>query len=103
MDSKRREVYLGRIKKGILAECGLVILAAALFMAVRGGGTKESFSSNTLSVEENYIKWVDFTVSYEALCRAYDWDVKTHGTEFEVNWVELLAYTAARTGGSFDA
>ena len=51
--------------------------------------------------QEDYIKWVDFKVSYEALCRAYEWDVNTHGTEYEVNWIELLAYTAAKTGGEF--
>ncbi|MCM1092272.1 MAG: M23 family metallopeptidase [Muribaculum sp.] len=56
----------------------------------------------TAATGQDYIKWVDFTVSYEALCRAYDWDVETHGTEHEVHWVELLAYTAARTGGEFD-
>lgn len=49
----------------------------------------------------DYIKWVDFTVSYEALCRAYVWDVDTHGTTHEVDWIELLAYTAAKTGGEF--
>jgi hypothetical protein len=44
---------------------------------------------------------VDFTVSYEALCQAYEWDIRTHGTEHELDWVELLAYTAAKTGGDF--
>lgn len=48
------------------------------------------------------IKWVDFTVSYEALCRAYEWDVETHGTDCHINWIELLAYTAAKTGGKFE-
>ncbi len=48
------------------------------------------------------IKWVDFQVSYDALCLAYEWDVETHGTEHEVHWIELLAYVAAKTGGSFD-
>lgn len=49
-----------------------------------------------------FIKWVDFSISYEALCRAYELDVNTHGTECELSWIELLAYTAARTGGKFD-
>lgn len=52
--------------------------------------------------KKDYIKWVDFTVSYEALCQAYAWDVNTHGTEHEVHWIELLAYTAAKTGGEFN-
>ena len=62
---------------------------------------KESGGTETDSTEET-IKWVDFTVSYEALCAAYGWDVDTHGTEHEVHWIELLAYTAAKTGGTFD-
>lgn len=48
------------------------------------------------------IKWVDFTISYEALCLAYEWDIETHDTEYEVQWIDLLAYTAAKTGGIFD-
>ena len=48
------------------------------------------------------IKWVDFNVSYEALCLAYEWDVETHGRSCEVHWIDLLAYTAAKTGGVFD-
>lgn len=49
-----------------------------------------------------YIKWVDFTVSYDALCTAYELDVNSHETEHPLHWVELLAYTAAKTGGKFD-
>jgi murein DD-endopeptidase MepM/ murein hydrolase activator NlpD len=56
----------------------------------------------TAETREEYIKWVDFTVSYEALCAAYEWDVDTAVTEHPVDWVELLAYTAAKTGGEFD-
>lgn len=52
--------------------------------------------------EESYIKWVDFDVSYEALCRAYEWDVESQTQEVPLHWIELLAYAAARTGGSFD-
>ena len=58
--------------------------------------------TGTTASGKDYIKWVDFTVSYEALCKAYDWDVDTHDTEHPVSWIELLAYTAARTGGEFN-
>lgn len=53
-------------------------------------------------VNGNYIKWVDFTVSYDALCTAYELDVASHESAHPLNWIELLAYTAARTGGRFD-
>lgn len=95
--------WVSWIKKGILIEGGLLLLTAGLL----AGRQREAVESRTvtnaiLEIENNYIKWVDFTVSYEALCSAYEWDVKTHGAEQEIDWVELLAYTAARTGGSFD-
>ncbi|MFP3153656.1 M23 family metallopeptidase [Lachnospiraceae bacterium ZAX-1] len=52
-------------------------------------------------VEEEYIKWVDFNVSYEALETAYNLDVETYKTKHHVNFIELLAYTAAKNGGTF--
>ena len=100
---KKKELRLvGWMKKGILAECLLLALFAALtFYQEQREALRESSSSRVLRIEDDYIKWVDFTVSYEALCQAYDWDMETHGTEHEIDWVELLAYTAARTGGEF--
>lgn len=48
-----------------------------------------------------YIKWVDFNVTYEALCAAYDLDVGSYDSPVHLNWIELLAYVGAREGGSF--
>ena len=55
------------------------------------------------AVSEGYIKWVDFDVTYEALCLAYEWDVNTYGKEVHIDWVELLAYLGACYGGDFEA
>lgn len=52
--------------------------------------------------EGDYIKWVDFNVSYEALCTAYDLDVASYDSPVHLNWIELLAYVGAKCGGSFD-
>ena len=96
--------FLSFIKKGILAEgAALAVLAAVCLLTGRGGLVPAAGRNALQKTEEKEpIKWVDFTVSYEALCRAYNWDVDTHGTGNEVDWVELLAYTAAKTGGTFD-
>ncbi len=103
MDIKQRAGYLTRIKKGILAECILIMLAAVIVVGRQESVSESRIANNVvLSIENDYIKWVDFTITYEALCSAYDWDVKSHGTEHEIDWVELLAYTAAKTGGQFD-
>lgn len=50
----------------------------------------------------DYIKWVDFNVSYEALCTAYDLDVASYGSPVRLNWIELLAYAGTKGGGKFD-
>lgn len=102
-EKKAGEFGLTRwMKKGILAECLLLaVFASIVLYREQSNASRESASSKVLFVEDDYIKWVDFTVSYEALCQAYEWDVETHGTEHEIDWVELLAYTAARTGGEF--
>lgn len=92
---------------GIIAAF-IVVQTGFLKSGIQKGGKIEN---DTISVEvsadatgetKDYIKWVDFSVSYEALCRAYDWDVDTHDSEHAINWIELLAYTAAKTGGTFD-
>ena len=91
------------IKRVIPVEAAaVVLLAAALVFSPTGKDTVSTVTEGTASSEKDYIKWVDFSVSYEALCQAYKWDVDTHGTEHEVHWIQLLAYTAARTGGEFD-
>lgn len=51
--------------------------------------------------KKDFIKWVDFDATYEALSTAYQMDVETWGTENHVNWIELLAYAAVKSGGSF--
>lgn len=48
-----------------------------------------------------FIKWVDFDATYEALCTAYQIDVDTYGGKKHINWIDLLAYAAVRTGGNF--
>ena len=50
---------------------------------------------------EDYIKWVDFNVSSEALSFACQTDVTTYGTDCHIDWISLLACTAARYGGEF--
>lgn len=47
--------------------------------------------------DKDFIKWVDFTVPYEALCVAYNLDVESHDTDIPLNWIELLAYTATKS------
>jgi murein DD-endopeptidase MepM/ murein hydrolase activator NlpD len=54
-----------------------------------------------LKQEKDYIKWVEFNVTYEALNRAYTYDVETYQEKKHISWVDLLAYLGAKYGGDF--
>ena len=53
------------------------------------------------TMKKDYIKWVDFKVTSEAMTQAFRYDVATCQQEPHLNWVELLAYLGARYGGDF--
>lgn len=53
------------------------------------------------AASEDYIHWVDFQVSKFALEEAYEYDRDTYGTQEHISWIDLLAWVAAHTGGSF--
>lgn len=81
-----------------------IMLEAALLLAIGiiSFGEGRFMESGTIEVAaDGYIKWVDFNVSYEALCRAYEYDVSTYGEKIHLDWIDLLAYVAAKTGGDF--
>lgn len=103
--------YLKKIKKAILVESILLVSLYSVFMTDilrESVGREQPQAVEVGSVgEREYIKWVDFNVSYEALCEAYKWDVETYEEAQEdegivhVDWIELLAYAGARHGGEF--
>ena len=107
---------LSKMQQLILIELFLFIL---LFGAYTGHHTKDasdilSTSSNEvyrlISEEENissnsenkdYIKWLDFKVTKEAMQDAYEYDITTYGQETHLDWISLLAYQACKNGGDF--
>lgn len=58
-------------------------------------------SQEKIQAEKDYIHWVDFQVSYEALCEAYEADQILHEKNVSADWINLLAVTAAESGGTF--
>lgn len=54
--------------------------------------------------EKDYIKWVNFDVSSEALNQTSKLDIESHNSETKVkyNWIELLAYLACKNGGKLE-
>ncbi len=52
-----------------------------------------------LPVGAQPIKWVDFQVPYESLQYALNQDITTYEQEKHLDWIEILAVAACRTGG----
>ena len=55
-----------------------------------------------LPVSAKPISWVDFQVPYESLKYAMDADIHSFEEEKHLDWVEILALSACRTGGKCD-
>lgn len=51
--------------------------------------------------EKKYIKWVDFTVTSEALADAAEADCASHGTNRELSWISILSVLGVKYGGDF--
>lgn len=116
----RRKFWGRLIRAGVLAElAAIVCLCGRQFLT--GKGKEESPAAKQVNSEDgiweilemhqkgeiletesgDYIKWVDFTVPASAMEKAYQYDVDSYGGEIHINWIELLAYAAAKQGGDF--
>ena len=57
--------------------------------------------AGTSAPEKEFIKWVDFKVTSQAMNDAYQYDLKAHDTDTPIDWVSLLAVLGAKYGGDF--
>ncbi|MBS7339250.1 MAG: M23 family metallopeptidase [Lachnospiraceae bacterium] len=80
----------------------LLLAAVCLLIYHHTSGRSPEAVEVVSGTDGSYIKWVDFNVSYEALCTAYDLDVASYDSPVHINWIELLAYAGAKCGGTFD-
>ena len=95
--SDRRKQRCDRIRAAIVLESALLLVVGVIFFEHTGFLQNKAVETTA----EGTIKWVDFNVSYEALCKAYEYDVESYGKEVHLDWIELLAYVAAKNGGEF--
>lgn len=94
------------INKSYIIFVCLVIFICAMFLLVSTSKNVISILTNS-NIEENgkkdYIKWVDFNISYDALDKTSKLDITSHSnnSKIQYNWIELLAYLACKNGGNF--
>ncbi len=51
--------------------------------------------------ENDYIKYAEFNVTYQALCDALEADIESYGSDVHISWIDLLSFLGARYGGDF--
>lgn len=87
------------LKYGVI--CELILIFGLGTFLIYNNIREQSLALTSSNAEKNYIKWVDFDISYNALNKAYELDVSTHEEEVKLNWIELLSYLGAKYGGNF--
>lgn len=83
------------IKRGIILELILIMIAITI------NGMVTQLRQASATDKKEYIKWIEFTPSYEALSKAYKTDITTKDDKEHIDWITLLAYTSSKTGGEF--
>ena len=63
--------------------------------------TDNQGEDNKDNPKKDYIKWVDFNVSYQALEKCYAYDVASQEEPVKLDWIDLLAYLGVKYGGNF--
>ncbi len=58
-------------------------------------------TGSTSQAKKDYIKWVDFGITADAMQAALKLDIESQNNETPLNWIELLAVLGAKYGGDF--
>lgn len=88
-------------KKLIILFIVSIILLSSI--AIFYSFANDSSDRETSEGKKDFIKWVDFNVTSEALNLTAKLDIDSHNKKGEVvyNWIELLAYLSCKNGGNF--
>ena len=80
---------------------GLVGLVMFALVLAAGIFWYENTTQQVTQAGNNFIKWVDFNVSKEAMKKACLMDIESYESGKHLDWITLLAYAAVRGGGEF--
>ncbi len=68
-----------------------------------GESVQSQTTESQTEEKKEFIKYVEFNVTYAALEKALQIDIKSHeeNAEVKISWIDLLAYLGAKYGGDF--
>lgn len=85
----------------ILAACGFVIVCGLFAVRFSDGAKESAVAVTEETTTEKYIKWVDFSIPYNALRDAMELDISTFGSEKHLSWIDTLSFLACKNGGNW--
>ena len=91
-----------RVNKKLIIFLIIVIILLSSILLFYSFAT-DTLTNETSEKKKDFIKWVDFNVSSEALNLAAKLDIDSHNKKEEItyNWIELLSYLSCKNGGNF--
>ena len=98
-----------RLSRGLVAVILALLISAGILTSISRnnyinttGDNKPQPETNTKAeVTKDYIKWVDFGITAEAMQAALKLDIESQKADIPLNWIELLAVLGVRYGGNF--
>lgn len=90
----------------IILVCIIIFKLSYTNIAIPASSKPTNWDNWDVEVEgnNNYIKWVDFTPTFEVLSQTSKLDINSHVNNEAVkfNWIELISYLACKYGGNFN-
>lgn len=90
------------LKTAFLFMLAAVLLTASAGYVRRAVPAQAQAQELELEQKKDYIKYVEFNVTYLALKKALSLDIQSHQQGGTLSWIQILAYLAAKYGGNFD-
>lgn len=90
-------------KKFLIIFIILCVTLTSIFVYSFATSSIEDSEDSKTSTKNEFIKWVDFSVTSTALEQTAKLDIDSHtqNAEIKYNWIELLSYLACKNGGNF--
>jgi murein DD-endopeptidase MepM/ murein hydrolase activator NlpD len=83
--------------------CSIFCVCVTLLVVIFALKNSVEFGSQNGNVDDDkkIIKYAEFNVTYDALEKAFKYDINSYYEETKFNWIDVLSYLAAKYGGDF--
>lgn len=80
----------------------MLLFLTVILLTASAGYVHPAVQTQTGETQKSdYIKYVEFNVSYLALKKALNLDIESHRDGGDLSWIQILAYLGAKYGGDF--